>query len=89
MLQVRDVSTSGASGACSLPPSVQTVVSDFRKLVEPKQRYQLLLEYARRLPAFPEELKRPETRVMGCTAQVGSSMQPHQHISSTSAVPWQ
>ncbi len=54
----------------SLPASAAGVAERFHGLADPKQRLKLLLEYARSLPALPEAERRPENRVMGCTAQV-------------------
>jgi hypothetical protein len=51
---------------------VHDVVETFQQCKDPKQRYQLVLGYASSLPPYPEELKRPENRVLGCTAQVGA-----------------
>jgi sulfur transfer protein SufE len=50
--------------------SLLDVVSRFQQCSDSKQRYQLVLSYADCLPAYPEELKRPENRVLGCSAQV-------------------
>lgn len=40
-----------------------------------QERSRLLLEYARRLPAYPETARTDAHRVMGCTAQVGGQEQ--------------
>jgi sulfur transfer protein SufE len=45
-------------------------VAQFDAAGDAKGRLRLLLEYARKLPPFPEEFKTVENRVMGCTAQV-------------------
>ena len=47
------------------------VVDDFKSVADDKGRLKLLLDYARQLPAFPEEQRTYANRVMGCTAQVG------------------
>lgn len=50
--------------------ALQTVLCKFQNCSNPKQRYQLVLKYADILPAYPEDLKLPENRVLGCAAQV-------------------
>eukprot|EP00879_Flechtneria_rotunda_P002104 GHRR01002285.1.p1 GENE.GHRR01002285.1~~GHRR01002285.1.p1 ORF type:complete len:676 (+),score=228.04 GHRR01002285.1:210-2237(+) len=52
-----------------LPSATQGVVRRFQQCTDAQQRLQLVLQYAGSVPAFPEELKKPEHRVMGCTAQ--------------------
>lgn len=49
--------------------ALQTVLCKFQNCSNPKQRYQLVLKYADILPAYPEDLKLPENRVLGCAAQ--------------------
>jgi hypothetical protein len=66
--------SAAAAGAAAVEPThtstVLDVVSKFQQCSDPKQRYQLVLSYADSLPAYPEELKQPENRVLGCSAQV-------------------
>eukprot|EP00878_Enallax_costatus_P014265 GHUV01014921.1.p1 GENE.GHUV01014921.1~~GHUV01014921.1.p1 ORF type:complete len:256 (+),score=54.72 GHUV01014921.1:168-935(+) len=52
-----------------LPALVQDVVDKFQLCTDAKQRYQMVLSYAEGLPSYPAELRRPENRVMGCSAQ--------------------
>lgn len=53
-----------------LPDSLSHVVQRFQRLSEPKQRYELLLWYAKRLKEFSESDKVPENKVPGCVSQV-------------------
>jgi hypothetical protein len=71
-----------AAGAAATKPThtsatLLRVVSKFQQCSDPKQRYQLVLSYADSLPAYPEDLKQPENRVLGCSAQVGVRCQEH------------
>lgn len=52
------------------PPAAAPIVAAFQGAADAKAKLRLLLDYARELPPFPEELKVAENRVMGCTAQV-------------------
>lgn len=45
-------------------------MSKFQACADAKERYQLVMQYARALPEYPEELKQNANRVLGCTAQV-------------------
>ncbi len=56
--------------ASPLPPSLERILQRFRRLSEPKQRYEQLLWYAKRLPEFPATEKTPENKVPGCVSQV-------------------
>lgn len=70
-----------------LPTAVQNVVDKFQHTTDAKQRYQLLLGYADALPPYPEELKRPENRVMGCSAQVSKSASTATNCQEQQQVP--
>jgi cysteine desulfuration protein SufE len=59
-----------ASATAPLPESLAQIVHRFQRQTDPKRRYELLLWYARRLPALPEADKQPEARVPGCVSQV-------------------
>jgi len=52
-----------------VPEHISKVVSKFSSVKDAKQSYQLLLEYALNLPAFPDAWKTAENRVMGCSSQ--------------------
>ena len=53
-----------------LPRAVQCTVDEFQSVSDPKERYKLLLRYAKRLPALDESHKIATNRVMGCTSEV-------------------
>ncbi|EKQ69979.1 SufE protein probably involved in Fe-S center assembly [Leptolyngbyaceae cyanobacterium JSC-12] len=53
-----------------LPASLERIVQRFQQISEPKQRYEYLLWFAKRLPPFPDEQKIAEHKVPGCVSQV-------------------
>jgi cysteine desulfuration protein SufE len=53
-----------------IPPSFQRIIERFQRLSDPKQRYEQLILYGKKLPPFPESLKTPGNRVAGCVSQV-------------------
>lgn len=59
-----------SSTASSLPPRLDKIVQRFKRRSDPKQKYQQLLWYAKKLEAIPEEAKIPENKVSGCVSQV-------------------
>lgn len=56
--------------SAALPPSLEKVVQRFRRTTEPKQKYELLLWFAKRLGELPETAKVAENKVPGCVSQV-------------------
>jgi cysteine desulfuration protein SufE len=52
------------------PKSLMRVVQRFQRLSEPKQRYELLIWFAKRLPEFPEIDRTVDNKVQGCTSEV-------------------
>ena len=54
----------------SLPPKLAKIVERFKRRSDPKQRYQQLLYYAKKLEEMPEESKIPANKVSGCVSQV-------------------
>ena len=54
----------------SLPPTLAKIVQRFEQMTDTKKRYEYLLWFAKRLPPFPEEDKRPGNKVVGCVSQV-------------------
>lgn len=54
----------------SLPPALAKIVQRFEQITDIKKRYEYLLWFAKRLPPFPEEGKRPGNKVVGCVSQV-------------------
>lgn len=53
-----------------LPTSLLQIVQRFRRLSEPKRRYELLIWFAKRLQEFPVNDKVPGNKVSGCVSQV-------------------
>lgn len=58
------------SSTAPLPTSLTRIVQRFQRLSQPKQRYEQLLWFAKRLKAFSESDKVPENKVPGCVSQV-------------------
>ncbi|MBD2361420.1 SufE family protein [Anabaena sp. UHCC 0399] len=54
----------------SLPPALAKIVQRFQRATDPKRRYEQLIWYAQKMPAFPEADKVPENKVPGCVSQV-------------------
>lgn len=59
-----------SSTSTPLPDSLARIVERFQRRTNPKQRYEQLLWYAKRLKEMPEDDKTPENKVPGCTSQV-------------------
>ena len=53
-----------------LPEAIDRIVKRFKRLDDPKQRYEQLILYGKKLGDFPEALKLPENKVQGCVSQV-------------------
>ena len=53
-----------------LPPNLDRIVQRFKRRSNPKQRYEQLLWYAKKLEEIPQESKTPENKVNGCVSQV-------------------
>lgn len=53
-----------------LPEKLNKIVQKFKRRTNPKQKYEQLLFYAKKLPEMPEEDKIPENKVSGCVSQV-------------------
>lgn len=54
----------------ALPPNLERIVTRFKRRDNPKQRYEQLLWYAKRLEPMPEAGQTPENKVKGCVSQV-------------------
>lgn len=59
-----------SSAQNALPPKLARIVERFKRRDNPKQRYEQLLWYAKKLEAMPEESKTPANKVKGCVSQV-------------------
>ena len=53
-----------------LPGKLDKIVQKFKRRANPKQKYEQLLWYAKKLPEMPEEDKIVENKVSGCVSQV-------------------
>ena len=59
-----------SSSAKSLPPNLEKIVQRFQRRSNPKQKYEQLLWYAKKLPPMAEADKTPDNKVHGCVSQV-------------------
>ncbi|MDJ0649988.1 MAG: SufE family protein [Xenococcaceae cyanobacterium MO_188.B19] len=59
-----------SSSTKSLPPNLAKIVERFKRRSNPKQKYEQLLWYAKKLPAMAEADKTSENKVNGCVSQV-------------------
>ena len=53
-----------------LPEKLDKIVQKFKRRTNPKQKYEQLLWYAKKLPAMSEADKIAENKVSGCVSQV-------------------
>ena len=53
-----------------LPPKLAKIVERFKRRSNPKQKYEQLLWYAKKLPQMSETQKTAENKVNGCVSQV-------------------
>ncbi|WP_036481564.1 SufE family protein [Myxosarcina sp. GI1] len=58
------------SDSKSLSPKLEKIVARFKRRSDPKQKYEQLLWYAKKLPPMPETEKTPANKVKGCVSQV-------------------
>jgi cysteine desulfuration protein SufE len=56
--------------ATPLPPNLARIVEKFQRRTDPKQKYEQLLWYAKKLEPLEEENKIPDNKVNGCVSQV-------------------
>jgi cysteine desulfuration protein SufE len=54
----------------ALPASLEKIVQRLQATADPKQKYERLIWYAKKLPDMPEADKNAENKVSGCTSQV-------------------
>jgi cysteine desulfuration protein SufE len=59
-----------SSSTTPLPQKLDRIVQRFKSRPNPKQRYEQLLWYAKKLESMPDEDKIPENKVNGCVSQV-------------------
>ncbi len=53
-----------------LPSNLERIVDRLKRRTDPKQKYEQLLAYAKKLEPMPEEAKIPANKVQGCVSQV-------------------
>ncbi len=54
----------------SLPPTLAKIVQRFQRCQDPKRRIEQLIDYAKKLPEFPETSRIDGNKVPGCVSQV-------------------
>jgi cysteine desulfuration protein SufE len=59
-----------SSTSTPLPKALDRIVQRFKRRTNPKQRYEQLLWYAKKLEEMPEADKVPDNKVPGCVSQV-------------------
>lgn len=59
-----------SSSSSPLPPKLAKIVERFQRRDNPKQKYEQLLWYAKKLPQMPETAKTEANKVKGCVSQV-------------------
>ncbi len=58
------------SNSSTRPEKLDKIVQKFKRRDNPKQKYEQLLWYAKKLESLPESAKIPENKVSGCVSQV-------------------
>jgi len=58
------------SSPIHLPEAIDRIVQRFQRFADPKQRYEQLILYGKKLEDFPGSLKTPENKVQGDVSQV-------------------
>ncbi|WP_066121917.1 SufE family protein [Geminocystis sp. NIES-3709] len=58
------------SNSFTRPQNLDKIVEKFKRRDNPKQKYEQLLWYAKKLAPMAEEAKTPENKVSGCVSQV-------------------
>ena len=59
-----------SSDSNSLPPKLAKIVDRFQRRSNPKQKYEQLLWYAKKLPEMEESAKTEVNKVKGCVSKV-------------------
>ena len=54
----------------NFPPTVEELIDEFQELEDWDERYDLIIDFGRELPALPEELQTEENIVQGCMSLV-------------------
>jgi cysteine desulfuration protein SufE len=53
-----------------LPATLEKIVKRLQNVTDPKQKYERLILFARKLPEFPDAARIEANKVSGCTSQV-------------------
>jgi cysteine desulfuration protein SufE len=53
-----------------LPATLEKIVKRLQNVTDPKQKYERLILFARKLPEFPDDARTEANKVSGCTSQV-------------------
>jgi cysteine desulfuration protein SufE len=53
-----------------LPATLEKIVKRLQNVTDPKQKYERLILFARKLPEFPDADRAEANKVSGCTSQV-------------------
>ncbi len=53
-----------------LPAALAKIIKRLQNTTDPKQKYERLIWFAKKLPEFPEDAKIEANKVSGCTSQV-------------------
>jgi cysteine desulfuration protein SufE len=56
--------------ATPLPATLEKIVKRLQNVTDPKQKYERLILFAKKLPAFPDADRTEANKVAGCTSQV-------------------
>jgi cysteine desulfuration protein SufE len=56
--------------AAPLPATLEKIVKRLQNVTDPKQKYERLILFAKKLPAFPDADRIEANKVSGCTSQV-------------------
>ncbi len=56
--------------AAPLPATLEKIVKRLQNVTDPKQKYERLILFARKLPEFPDVDRTEANKVSGCTSQV-------------------
>ena len=59
-----------SSNTYTRPEKLDKIVQKFKRRDNPKQKYEQLLWYGKKLPEMAESAKTPENKVSGCVSQV-------------------
>jgi cysteine desulfuration protein SufE len=70
-----------------MPKALRQIIERFQKAKTSKQKYELLLAYAKRLPPLPEAERREENLVRGCASRVWLATEFRRARSTSKGMP--